>query len=96
MQSTVAAVLGGKSYSSAQAQSQVDQINKQTVGGLQRTSGNFKWAVSTVICEVSATGEDGLHVDNAALWDPKTDGCLVVKWGNRSLQAIVTVYALAI
>ncbi len=86
----------GGSFSAVQARAQVEDINRQCVLALQKMSANFKWVVNTLITQRAAAGTDGLHMENVALWDAHTDGCMCVKWTGRSVSCVTSVYCLAI
>ena len=96
VQEAITSVLGNEVYSAAQAQKQVDTINRTIVSKLNQLTGNFKWVVTTLICAMAETGASGLQVDNSLMWDPNTDGCFVIEWQNKSIQATVCVYGLAL
>ena len=95
-QNSIVSVLSNVTYSAAQAQKQVDTINRTVLSKLNELSGNFKWIVTTLICQMGETGTNGLQLDNSALWDLNTDGCFVCEWKNASLQATVCVVGLAL
>ena len=95
-QNSIVSVLSNVTYSAAQAQKQVDTINRTVLSKLNELSGNFKWIVTTLICQMGETGTNGLQMDNSAMWDANTDGCFVCEWKNASLQATVCVVGLAL
>eukprot|EP00946_MAST-07B_sp_MAST-7B-sp1_P002027 g2027.t1 len=98
VQRVIADVLGhGKGgFSAVQARAHVEDINRQCVLALQKMSANFKWVVNTLITERGATGGNGMHMENVALWDAHADGCLCAKWTGRNVSCITSVYCLAI
>ena len=96
VQAAITSVLGTATYSAAQAQKQVDSINRTILSNLNQLTGNFKWIVTTLICQMGETGTNGLQLDNSAMWDPSTDGCFVMEWKNKSVQATVCVCGLAL
>ena len=85
-----------RGFSAVQARAQVEDINRQCVVALQKMSANFKWVVNTLITQRAAAGAYGLHMENVALWDAHTDGCLCVKWAGRNVSCVTSVYCLAI
>ena len=51
----------------------------------------MKYVVTVLIGE-----KLGLHTALSCLWDGTTDGCVTVKWENKNLFSIITVFGLAI
>ena len=96
VQGVISSTLGSKQFSAIQARAQVEGINRQCVSTLNKMSSNFKWIVNTVIVESSSSGANGMHMENVALWDAHTDGCLVVKWTGKRASCVTSVYCLAI
>jgi hypothetical protein len=96
VQDVIKSVLGTATFSAAQAKSQVNSINRKIVSNLNQLTGNFKWIVTTLICQMGETGTNGLQMDHSAMWDPHTDGCFVIEWKSRSVQATVCVCGLAL
>ena len=96
VQDAIVSVLGNETYSAAQAQKQVDTINRSILVSLNGLTGNFKWIVTTLISQMGETGTNGLQIDNSAMWDPNTDGCFVLEWNNRNMQVTVSLSGLAL
>jgi hypothetical protein len=92
----ITSVLSTVTYSAAQAQKQVDNINRAIVVNLNSLTGNFKWIVTTLLCQLGETGTNGLQMDHSAMWDPSTDGCFIIEWKNKSVQTTVCVCGLAL
>lgn len=57
----------------------------------ERTSPQMKYVVTVLIGE-----KLGLHTALACLWDGTTDGCVTVKWENKKIFSIITVFGLAV
>ena len=54
-----------------------------------------KFVVTLIIGErVDSMKESGFHTASACLWDGTCDGCVTVKWENRSVFSIATIFAL--
>jgi dynein light chain Tctex-type 1 len=51
----------------------------------------MKYIVTVLIGE-----KIGLHTAVACLWDGTTDGCVTVKWENKKIFSIITVFGLAV
>ena len=50
----------------------------------------------TVTCILMQKVGAGLHATSSCVWDPMTDGCCTVKWENKTIYCMVTVFGLAI
>eukprot|EP00243_Klebsormidium_subtile_P005205 TRINITY_DN2049_c0_g9_i1.p1 TRINITY_DN2049_c0_g9~~TRINITY_DN2049_c0_g9_i1.p1 ORF type:complete len:114 (-),score=35.93 TRINITY_DN2049_c0_g9_i1:305-646(-) len=53
----------------------------------------FKYIVTCIIMQKNGAG---LHTASSCFWDNSTDGSRTVKWENKSMYCITTVYGLAI
>jgi len=51
----------------------------------------MKYVVTVLIGE-----KIGLHTALSCLWDGTTDGCVTVKWENKNIFSIITVFGLAV
>lgn len=60
------------------------------------TKTTMKYVVTLLIGEKNDSMQMGLHTALACLWDGTTDGCLTVKWENRTVFTIATVFALSL
>lgn len=57
----------------------------------EKHSSQMKYIVTVIIGE-----KLGLHTALACLWDGTSDGCVTVKWENKKIFSIITVFGLAI
>ena len=53
----------------------------------------FKYVVSVVILQKTGAG---LHTASSCYWDNSTDGSCTVRWENKTMYVIVSVFGLAI
>jgi dynein light chain Tctex-type 1 len=51
----------------------------------------MKYVVTVLIGE-----KMGLHTALSCLWDGTTDGCVTVKWENKNIFSIISVFGLAV
>ena len=96
VQRAVRSSLDGKAYTAGQANKNVETVNKKVLAALQEMTRNFKWIVTTVISQVPQDGAAGAVLEHTGLWDPQTDGSLVVSWQSKTMRCVVTVFAIAI
>ena len=73
----------------------IDQLKEIEEKKMKRTT-MMKYVVTVLIGEKKESMQMGLHTALACLWDGTSDGCITVKWENRSVFSIATVFALSI
>ena len=56
----------------------------------------MKYVVTVLIGEKKKQLDFGLHTALACLWNGTTDGCLTVKWENKSVFSITSVFGLTV
>lgn len=59
---------------------------------MSTTNKNFKYIVHVTMV---AKGGNGLDVGGLAYWNPEMDGSLNIRWENKFINCIVTVYGIA-
>jgi dynein light chain Tctex-type 1 len=52
--------------------------------------------VTVLIGEKKKEIDVGLHTALSCLWNGTTDGCLTVKWENKSVFSIISVFGLTV
>eukprot|EP00744_Colponema_vietnamica_P003193 GILI01004925.1.p1 GENE.GILI01004925.1~~GILI01004925.1.p1 ORF type:complete len:113 (+),score=20.84 GILI01004925.1:128-466(+) len=85
--------LGQVEYDPKEVQSWTNAISENIVRSLQNANPNFKYIVSCVIMEKKGAG---LHTSTQCYWDNESDGCCSVRWENKGMHCIVTVFGLAL
>ncbi|TNN18269.1 Dynein light chain Tctex-type 1 isoform 2 [Schistosoma japonicum] len=86
-------VVGSSSYSHSKVQQWTSSVIEQCLSHLTKLGKPFKYIVTCVIMQKSGAG---LHTASSCYWDSSTDGSCTVKWENKSMYFIVTVFGLAI
>uniref|UniRef100_A0A3B4B9H4 Dynein light chain Tctex-type 3 n=1 Tax=Periophthalmus magnuspinnatus TaxID=409849 RepID=A0A3B4B9H4_9GOBI len=93
LRQTLNATIGGEDYNK-------DQVNKWTAAILERCISDLcklgKQYKYIVTCAVTQKTGAGLHAANSCFWDTALDGSCTVKWENRTMYCIVSVFALSI
>ena len=51
---------------------------------------------SSVTCVLMQKVGAGFHATSNCMWNPVTDGSCTVKWENKTIYCMVTVFGLAI
>ncbi len=89
----VEGVLGNETYN----HSKVPQWTSSTIEGclkrLKDLGKPFKYVVTAVLMQKNGAG---LHTATSCFWDNTTDGSATLRWENKSMYCIVTVFGLAI
>ena len=52
--------------------------------------------ISSVTCVIMQKNGAGLHTASSCYWDNSTDGSCTVRWENKTMYCIVSVFGLAI
>jgi len=86
-------VLGEQSYNPRKVHGWTSAVVEQVLKALQQASKPFKYVVTCIIMQKNGAG---LHTASTCFWDTKTDGSCSVRWENKTMHAIVTVFALHI
>lgn len=86
-------VLGAVDYN-------VNQVNKWTASiveisltQLVKQAKAYKYIVTCAVMQKSGAG---LHTANSCYWDATTDGSCTVRWENRTMNCVVSVFAVAV
>ena len=53
----------------------------------------FSFAVTCILMQKVGAG---FHATSSCVWNPMTDGSCTVKWENKTIYCMVTVFGLAI
>lgn len=88
--------LGDKDFHLEYLRKYNDEILTEILNRLQtityeKHSIQMKYVVTVLIGE-----KLGLHTALACLWDGTNDGCVTVKWENKKIFSIITVFGLAV
>eukprot|EP01068_Selenidium_serpulae_P003340 Selendium_serpulae@DN3005_c0_g1_i1.p1 len=92
VKNTLEHVLGSASYDPAEVPQWVETITNGVLEKLNHLSDEFKYIVAVVILQRC---KGGFHLFSTCYWDQQTDGTTTVRYDNKSLHCIVTVYATA-
>jgi len=83
----------GTSYSHSSVSHWTAGIVEDVLKQLSIMNDNYKYVATCVIMERNGTG---LHTASSCYWDNHTDGSCSVRWENKSMYCIVSVFALAV
>jgi dynein light chain Tctex-type 1 len=89
----IESVLSGTSYHHNKVNQWTSNVVEQCLGQLTKLNKPFKYIVSCVIMQKNGAG---LHTAASCYWDNTTDGSCTLRWENKTLYCIVSVFGLAI
>ena len=69
------------------------QCIESTLKKLKDLNKPFKYVVTAVIMQKNGAG---LHTATSCFWDNTTDGSATLRWENKSMYCIVTVFGLSV
>lgn len=90
---SIETVIGGNAYTSAKVNNWTSQVVENVLGNLSKLNKAFKYIVTCVIMQKNGAG---LHTASSCYWDNTTDGSCTVRWENKTMYCIVSVFGLAI
>ena len=86
-------IIGRSSYTHAKVSQWTNSVVESCLSSLTKLQKPFKYIVTCVIVQKNGAG---LHTVSACFWDNSTDGSCSVKWENKTMYCIVSVFGLAI
>jgi len=93
IESAIDPVLSAQVYNPKKVNDWTTAIVESVLKGLQNLAKSYKYVVTCIIMQKNGAG---LNTSSTCFWDAKTDGSCSVRWDNKTLHAIVTVFALHI
>ncbi|KAM9798196.1 dynein light chain Tctex-type 1 [Neosynchiropus ocellatus] len=90
---SVGATIGENVYHHSRVNLWSTSIVQQCLSQLSKLGKPFKYIVTCVIMQKTGAG---LQTASSCFWDNTTDGSCAVRWENKSMYCIVTVFGLAI
>ncbi|TKS66984.1 Dynein light chain [Collichthys lucidus] len=86
-------VIGGTEYNQSRVNQWTASIVEHSLTHLVKQGRPFKYIVNCTIMQKSGAG---LHTANSCYWDTATDGSCTVRWENRTMYCVVSVFAVAV
>ncbi|XP_028809364.1 dynein light chain Tctex-type 1 isoform X1 [Denticeps clupeoides] len=90
---SVEGAIGGSTYQHSRVNQWTNSIVEQCLGQLSKLDKPFKYIVTCIIMQKNGAG---LQTASSCFWDNATDGSCTVRWENKSVYCIVSVFGLAI
>ncbi|XP_077088155.1 dynein light chain Tctex-type 1-like [Siphateles boraxobius] len=86
-------VIGRSSFEHKRVCQWTSSVVEQSLSQLSKLSKPFKYIVTCIIMQKNGAG---LQSASSCFWDSTTDGSCTVRWENKYLYCIVSVFGLAI
>jgi len=86
-------VLSNATYTHTKVPNWTSMVIENTLKRLKEVNKPFKYIVTAVIMQRNGAG---LHTATSCFWDNSSDGSATLRWENKSMYCIVTVFGLAI
>uniref|UniRef100_A0A8C9RTX8 Dynein light chain Tctex-type 1 n=1 Tax=Scleropages formosus TaxID=113540 RepID=A0A8C9RTX8_SCLFO len=90
---SVDAAIGGSTYQHSRVNQWSSSVVENCLGQLTKLGKPFKYIVTCIIMQKNGAG---LQTATSCFWDNTTDGSCTVRWENKSMYCIVSVFGLAI
>ncbi|XP_056150396.1 dynein light chain Tctex-type 1 [Lampris incognitus] len=90
---SVEGAIGGNAYQHNRVNQWTTNVVEQCLGQLSKLGKPFKYIVTCVIMQKNGAG---IQAASSCFWDNTTDGSCTVRWENKSMHCIVTVFGLAL
>jgi len=89
----VEGAIGGNAYQHNKVNQWTSNVVEQCLNQLTKLGKPFKYIVTCVIMQKNGAG---LHTASSCFWDNSSDGSCTVRWENKTMFCIVSVFGLAI
>ncbi|CAL1598117.1 unnamed protein product [Knipowitschia caucasica] len=89
---SIDATIGAEDYNKNLINKWTAAILERSLSELCKLGKHYKYIVT---CAVTQKTGAGLHSANSCFWDTALDGSCTVKWENRTMFCIVSVFALS-
>ncbi|XP_074663141.1 dynein light chain Tctex-type 1 isoform X1 [Tubulanus polymorphus] len=90
---SIEGAIGGNAYQHNKVNQWTSNVVEQCLNQLTKLGKPFKYIVTCVIMQKNGAG---LHTASSCFWDNSTDGSCTVRWENKTMYCIVSVFGLAI
>ncbi|KAM6914943.1 dynein light chain Tctex-type 1 [Xenentodon cancila] len=93
IQDSIETAIGGNAYKYNRVNQWSTSVMEQCLSQLSKLGKPFKYIVNCIIMQKSGAG---LQIGNSCFWDNSADGSCTVRWENKTMYCIVSVFGLAI
>ncbi|XP_041067239.1 dynein light chain Tctex-type 3 isoform X1 [Carcharodon carcharias] len=97
----VDSIIGGVDYNHSKINQWTAAVVEQSLMHLVKMGKPFKYIGLTldllsVTCAIMQKSGAGLHTASSCYWDSSTDGSCTVRWENRTMYCVISVFAVSI
>ncbi|XP_046668962.1 dynein light chain Tctex-type 1 [Homalodisca vitripennis] len=85
--------IGGNTYQQSKVNQWTSSVVDACLAALTKLQKPFKYIVT---CTIMQKNGAGLHTASSCYWDNTTDGSCTVRWENKTMYCIVSVFGLSI
>lgn len=85
--------IGGNTYQHNKVNQWTSNVVEGCLGNLTKLQKPYKYIVT---CTIMQKNGAGLHTASSCFWDNVTDGSCTVRWENKTMYCIVSVFGLAL
>ncbi|KAG5265857.1 hypothetical protein AALO_G00247120 [Alosa alosa] len=89
----VETTMGNSTYQQSRVNQWTSSVVESSLSQLTKLGKSFKYIVTCIILQKNGAG---LHTASSCFWDNSTDGSCTVRWENKTMYCIVSVYGLAV
>lgn len=89
----VETTMGNSAYQQSRVNQWTSSVVESSLSQLTKLGRTFKYIVTCIILQKNGAG---LHTASSCFWDNSTDGSCTVRWENKTMYCIVSVYGLAV
>lgn len=90
---SIETTIGGEDYNRDLVNQWTAAILERCLSDLSKLGKQYKYIVT---CAVTQKTGAGLHAASSCYWDTALDGSCSVKWENRTMFCIISVFALSV
>nr|ACO15040.1 Dynein light chain Tctex-type 1 [Caligus clemensi] len=90
---SIESTIGGNGYAQSKVAQWTKSVVESCIASLTKLQKPFKYIVTCVIAQKNGAG---LHTASSRYWDNLTDGSCTVRWENKTMYCIVSVFGLSV
>ncbi|XP_055380986.1 dynein light chain Tctex-type [Condylostylus longicornis] len=88
----IESTIGGNAYQHDKVNNWTGQVVEACLSVLTKQQKPYKYIVTAMIMQKNGAG---LHTASSCFWNNETDGSCTVRWENKTMYCIVSVFGLA-
>ncbi|XP_007892979.1 dynein light chain Tctex-type 1 isoform X1 [Callorhinchus milii] len=89
----VESTIGGNAYQHNKVNQWTSTVVEQCLNQLTKLAKPFKYIVTCVIMQKNGAG---LHTASSCFWDNSVDGSCTVRWENKTMYCIISIFGLGV